>query len=78
MTSLTYPFRESDVRALRAGDAVSINGIVWTGRDRFHKHFADGGKLPVDFRGRLWSVLQGYRLGERRRLRAYHYPRLRH
>ena len=50
MTSLTYPFRESDVRALRAGDAVSINGIVWTGRDRFHKHFADGGKLPVDFR----------------------------
>ena len=50
MTILTYPFREADVRALRAGDAVSVNGIVWTGRDRFHKHFADGGKLPVDFR----------------------------
>jgi len=50
MTTLTYPFREADVRALRAGDAVSINGIIWTGRDRFHKHFADGGRLPVDFR----------------------------
>ena len=50
MTTLTYPFREADVRALRAGDAVSVNGVVWTGRDRFHKHFADGGKLPVDFR----------------------------
>ena len=50
MTTLTYPFREADVRALRAGDTVSINGTIWTGRDRFHKHFADGGRLPVDFR----------------------------
>ena len=50
MTTLTYPFREADVRALRAGEAVSVNGTVWTGRDRFHKHFADGGRLPVDFR----------------------------
>ena len=50
MTTLTYPFRESAVRALRAGDAVSLNGTIWTGRDRFHKHFADGGRLPVDFR----------------------------
>lgn len=38
------------MRALHAGDVVSVNGTVWTGRDRFHKHFADGGKLPVDFR----------------------------
>ena len=50
MTTLTYPFREADVRALRAGDTVSVNGTIWTGRDRFHKHFADGGRLPVDFR----------------------------
>ena len=47
MTTLTYPFREADVRALRAGDTVSVNGTIWTGRDRFHKHFADGGRLPV-------------------------------
>ena len=50
MVKLTYPFDESAVRALRAGDAVSVNGLVRTGRDRFHKHFADGGKLPCDFR----------------------------
>ena len=50
MVELVYPFAESAVRALRAGDAVSVNGLVRTGRDRFHKHFADGGKLPCDFR----------------------------
>jgi fumarate hydratase class I len=50
MTELKYPFKEENVRSLRAGDTVSVNGIVWTGRDRFHKHFADGGKLPVDFK----------------------------
>ena len=50
MTTLTYPFREADVRSLRAGETVSVNGTIWTGRDRFHKHFADGGRLPVDFR----------------------------
>jgi len=50
MTSLTYPFDEKAVRALKAGDAVSITGRIYTGRDKFHKYFADGGKLPVDFR----------------------------
>ena len=50
MTTLTYPFSETAVRALKAGDAVSVNGLIRTGRDRFHKHFADGGRLPVDFR----------------------------
>ena len=50
MTRFLYPFTEKAVRALTAGEAVSVNGRIWTGRDRFHKHFADGGKLPVDFR----------------------------
>ena len=50
MTRLNYPFTEKAVRALTVGEAVSVNGRIWTGRDRFHKHFADGGKLPVDFR----------------------------
>ena len=50
MTRLVYPFTEEAVRALTAGETVSVNGRIWTGRDRFHKHFADGGKLPVDFR----------------------------
>jgi len=47
---LDYPFMEKDVRGLVAGDTVLVSGIVHTGRDRFHKHFADGGRIPVDFR----------------------------
>ena len=50
MIKLGYPFSEKAVRALKAGDAVSITGRIYTGRDKFHKFFADGGKLPVDFR----------------------------
>ena len=47
---LEYPFSEAKVRSLKAGDAVLITGTVFTGRDRFHKHFADGGALCADFR----------------------------
>lgn len=50
MTELKYPFDEKSIRALKAGEAVSITGRIYTGRDKFHKHFADGGMLPVDFR----------------------------
>ena len=46
---LTYPFSEKSIRALKAGDAVSITGRIYTGRDKFHKFFAEGGELPVDF-----------------------------
>ncbi len=46
---LEYPFSESAVRSLKAGDTVSISGRIYTGRDKLHKFFADGGKLPVDF-----------------------------
>lgn len=50
MKILAYPFSEKSVRALKVGDAVEITGRIYTGRDKFHKFFADGGKLPVDFR----------------------------
>ena len=50
MKELRYPFEEGAVRALKAGDAVSITGRIYTGRDKFHKFFADGGKPPVDFK----------------------------
>lgn len=42
MKYLRYPFCEKDVRSLKAGDPVSISGLVCTGRDMFHKAFADG------------------------------------
>ena len=47
---LKHPFSEKSIRALKAGDAVSITGRIYTGRDKFHKFFADGGRLPVDFK----------------------------
>ena len=50
MKCLCHPFAEKSVRALRAGDAVCISGMIHTGRDKFHKFFADGGRIPVDLR----------------------------
>ena len=50
MVALEFPFEEKTVRGLKAGDAVSISGRIYTGRDRLHKWFADGKPLPVDFR----------------------------
>ena len=50
MIALAYPFDEKRVRALKAGDAVSLTGRLYTGRDKFHKFFADGGELGIDFR----------------------------
>ena len=50
MVKLVCPFSEKSIRALKAGDAVSITGRIYTGRDKFHKYFAEGGRLPVDFR----------------------------
>lgn len=50
MIKLVYPFDEKTVRKLKAGDAVEITGRIYTGRDKFHKFFADGGKLPIDIK----------------------------
>ena len=51
MHILSYPFTEAAVRALCAGDVVRVSGRVCTGRDRLHKHLAEGGACPVD----LWD-----------------------
>lgn len=48
---LPIPLAEAQVRALRAGDEVLLSGLVHTGRDRFHKHLADGNPSPADLRG---------------------------
>ena len=32
-----------DVRTLKLGETLLLDGIVHTGRDRFHKHLHDGG-----------------------------------
>ena len=51
MRALRTPLDEAAVRALRAGDPVLLSGTIHTGRDRFHKHLADGHPCPVDLRG---------------------------
>jgi fumarate hydratase class I len=48
--ALSYPFVEPAVRALVAGEAVSLTGLVFTGRDRLHKFLHEGGQAPVSFR----------------------------
>lgn len=47
---LEYPFTEASVRALCAGDRVTVRGRLFTGRDRLHKHLAEGGPCPVALR----------------------------
>jgi fumarate hydratase class I len=45
--TLNLPLTEQDVRRLKAGDIVLLNGVVYTGRDAVHKHLHHGGDLPV-------------------------------
>ncbi len=53
MISLTTPITEEAVRALKVGDEVQINGVIFTGRDAVHKYLHEGGELPpgVDLKG---------------------------
>lgn len=44
---LSLPLNETDVRSLKAGDVVLLNGPMFTGRDAVHKYLFDGGKLDV-------------------------------
>jgi fumarate hydratase class I len=44
---LHTPLSEADVRKLKAGDIVLLNGTVFTGRDEVHKYLHKGGDLPV-------------------------------
>ena len=39
--TLTTPISDEEIRALKAGDAVSINGIIVTGRDAAHKYMIE-------------------------------------
>ncbi len=48
MISLTTPFTEEKIRALKVGDEVGLSGIVFTGRDAVHKYLHEGGTLPPE------------------------------
>jgi fumarate hydratase class I len=51
MTNLTVPISEKSVRKLKVGDAVSLSGVIYTGRDAVHKYLFKGGELPCDWKG---------------------------
>ncbi len=46
MITLSAPFTEEKIRALKVGDEIGLTGIVFTGRDAVHKYLHEGGKLP--------------------------------
>jgi len=44
---LSTPLSEADIRTLKIGDVVLLDGIVFTGRDAVHKYLHDGGELDA-------------------------------
>lgn len=43
---LNTPLKEEEVRSLKVGDMVLLNGDIFTGRDAVHKYLFEGGELP--------------------------------
>jgi fumarate hydratase subunit beta len=52
---LKTPLSEEDVRSLKVGETIYLDGVVYTGRDEVHIHALEylekGKEIPVDFRG---------------------------
>jgi fumarate hydratase class I len=47
VVSLHTPIQEEQVRKLKVGDVVFLNGDLFTGRDAVHRYLHDGGKLDA-------------------------------
>ncbi|MDP4085541.1 MAG: fumarate hydratase [Bacillota bacterium] len=50
--TLQAPISEEQIRSLKVGDVVQINGMMYTGRDAIHKHLTDH-ESPVDLNGQI-------------------------
>lgn len=54
---INTPLTEDTLKNLKAGDRVSISGVIYTGRDAAHKRMVqaleEGKKLPVDLSGQI-------------------------
>jgi len=54
---LQAPLTEADVRSLKAGDQVSLTGVIYTARDIAHKRLCEsidsGRKLPFELEGAI-------------------------
>ena len=57
MKRLRAPLTEADVRPLRAGDEVAIDGVVYTARDMAHQRLCQaidrGERLPIEIAGAI-------------------------
>ncbi|MDF2557264.1 MAG: Fe-S type, tartrate/fumarate subfamily hydro-lyase subunit alpha [Bacillales bacterium] len=50
---LKAPISEEQIRSLKVGDVVRINGRIYTGRDAVHKHLHTTGQCPIDLNGQI-------------------------
>lgn len=48
---LQLPLSPQDVQALSVGQLVSLQGMLFTGREPVHKHLYEGGTPPAEVRG---------------------------
>ncbi|MBM7693642.1 fumarate hydratase class I [Peribacillus deserti] len=49
---LQAPITEEQIRELKVGDVVHINGMMYTGRDAIHKYLSDH-DAPIDLNGQI-------------------------
>jgi fumarate hydratase, class I len=52
VVTLEAPITEEQIRSLKVGDVVRINGMIYTGRDAIHKHLSEN-DCPVDLNGQI-------------------------
>jgi fumarate hydratase class I len=52
IVTLQAPITEEQIRSLKVGDVVQINGMMYTGRDAIHHHLMDH-DAPVDLNGQV-------------------------
>ncbi|KWU61225.1 fumarate hydratase [Priestia megaterium] len=50
--ALQAPITEEQIRELKVGDVVRINGMMYTGRDAIHKYLTDH-DAPIDLNGQI-------------------------
>ncbi len=55
--TITTPINDQDVKKLRSGDNILINGIIYTARDAAHKRLLElikqGKEFPFDLKGQI-------------------------
>lgn len=49
---LKAPITEEQIRSLKVGDVVKIDGMIYTGRDAIHKYLSDN-DTPIDLNGQV-------------------------